>query len=304
MTQKEFLGSPKLAPLLALACILAWAGAFPLIKLGYQEISLPRIADKLVFAGIRFTCAGVVALLFARILGRSFRVPTLSCYRNLLIFTLINIVLHYLFSYVGLSYITSSRGVIIDTMGSFIMILLSCWLFADDKLTFTKLWGCALGFAGVVIMNWQPGQQLFNDITFMGDGMILLNTICIAWGGIWAKLVSREMDVMVATAYSLFFGGASIWLIGTVAGGSIAFTSSTAIGITVALIGISAFSFSIYNQLLSYNPISKIAIFSSFMPIAGVIISGWLLQEPFVPRYYIAAIIVACGIYIINRGKK
>ena len=27
MTQKEFFGSPKLAPLLALACILAWAGA-------------------------------------------------------------------------------------------------------------------------------------------------------------------------------------------------------------------------------------------------------------------------------------
>lgn len=304
MTQKEFFGSPKLAPLLTLACILAWAGAFPLIKLGYQEISLPQIADKLVFAGIRFTLAGVLAMLFARILGRSFCVPTTRCYRNLAIFTLINITLHYLFSYVGLAYITSSRGVIIDTMGSFIMILLSCWLFADDKLTFTKLWGCALGFAGVVVMNWQPGQQLFTDITFMGDGMIFLNTICIAWGGIWAKLVSREMDVMVATAYSLFFGGGSIWVLGIAAGGSIAFTSSTAIWITAVLIVISAFSFSIYNQLLSYNPISKIAIFSSFMPIAGVIISGWLLGEPFVPRYYLAAFIVAFGIYIINRSKK
>lgn len=304
MTQKEFFGSPKLAPLLTLACILAWAGAFPLIKLGYQEISLPQIADKLVFAGIRFTLAGVLAMLFAHILGRNFRVPTMRCCRNLAIFTLINITLHYLFSYVGLAYITSSRGVIIDTMGSFIMILLSCWLFADDKLTLTKLCGCALGFAGVVVMNWQPGQQLFTDITFMGDGMILLNTICIAWGGILAKLVSREMDVMVATAYSLFFGGGSIWVLGIAAGGSITFTSSTAIWITAVLIGISAFSFSIYNQLLSYNPISKIAIFSSFMPIAGVIISGWLLGEPFVPRYYLAAFIVAFGIYIINRSKK
>ena len=304
MTQKEFFGSPKLAPLLTLACILAWAGAFPLIKLGYQEISLPQIADKLVFAGIRFTLAGVLAMLFARVLGRSFLVPTMRCCRNLAIFTLINITLHYLFSYVGLAYITSSRGVIIDTMGSFIMILLSCWLFADDKLTLTKLCGCALGFAGVVVMNWQPGQQLFTDITFMGDGMILLNTTCIAWGGILAKLVSREMDVMVATAYSLFFGGGSIWVLGIAAGGSIAFTSSTAIWITAVLIGISAFSFSIYNQLLSYNPISKIAIFSSFMPIAGVIISGWLLGEPFVPRYYLAAFIVAFGIYIINRSKK
>lgn len=304
MTQKEFFGSPKLAPILTLACILAWAGAFPLIKLGYREILLPHIADKLVFAGIRFTFAGVVAMFFARLLGRSFRVPTASCWRNLSIFTLINITLHYLFSYVGLAYLTSSRGVILDTMGSFIMILLSCWLFADDRLTLTKLLGCALGFGGVVVMNWQPGQNLLADITFMGDGMILLNTLCIAWGGIWAKFVSREMDVMVATAYSLFFGGGIIWLLGVVAGGSIAFTSSTAIWITAVLIAISAFSFCIYNQLLSYNPISKIAIFSSFMPIAGVIISGWLLHEPFVLCYYVAAVIVACGIYIINRSKK
>ena len=304
MTQKEFFGNPKLAPILTLVCILAWAGAFPLIKLGYREILLPQIADKLVFAGIRFTLAGVVAMLFAKLLHRSFSVPTASCWRNLGIFTLINITLHYLFSYVGLAYITSSRGVILDTMGSFIMIMLSCWLFADDKLTLTKLLGCALGFAGVLVMNWQPRQDLLADITFMGDGMILLNTLCIAWGGIWAKFVSREMDEMVATAYSLFFGGGIIWLIGVVTGGSIAFTSSTAIWITAVLVGISAFSFCIYNQLLSYNPISKIAIFSSFMPIAGVIISGWLLGEPFVLRYYVAAIIVACGIYIINRSKK
>ena len=85
MTQKEFFGNPKLAPLLTLACILAWAGAFPLIKLGYREIAMPQIADKLVFAGMRFTLAGVLAMLFAYLLGRSFRVPTKSCVRSLLL---------------------------------------------------------------------------------------------------------------------------------------------------------------------------------------------------------------------------
>ena len=304
MTQKEFFGNPKLAPLLTLACILAWAGAFPLIKLGYREIALPLIADKLVFAGMRFTLAGVLAMLFAHLLGRSFRVPTKSCWRSLTIFTLINITLHYLFSYIGLAHMTSSRSVIIDTMGSFFMILLSCWLFADDRMTKTKFLGCLLGFGGLIVMNWQPEHSLWSDITFMGDGMLLLNTLCIAGGGIWAKFVSREMDVMVATAYSLFFGGGLLWLIGVFAGGSVALTSTTALWIMAVLIAISAFSFCVYNQLLSYNPISKIAIFSSFMPIAGVMLSGWLLGEPFVTRYYVAAVIVACGIYIINRSKK
>ena len=86
-------------------------------------------------------------------------------------------------------------------------------------------------------------------------------------------------------------------------GDSVALNSSVALWIMAILVFISSFSFSIYNQLLSFNPISKIAIFSSFMPIAGVMISGWLLGEPFVTRYYLAAVIVACGIYVINRSK-
>lgn len=303
MTTKEFFSNKHIAPFLAFVCAIAWAGAFPLIKLGYQEIALPHLADKFVFAGLRFTLAGVVSLLVAYLMGKSFVVPTASCRRNLMLFTLINITLHYLLSYTGLAYLASSRSVILDSLGSFFMIVLSGLLFVDDKFTPAKLLGCLLGFAGVVIMNYQPGQDLFADITFMGDGMIILNTFCIAGGGIYAKFVSREMDVMVATGYSLLFGGALIWLGGLALGGSITLTTSKAVWIVAVLIAISAFSFCIYNQLISYNPISKIAIFNSLMPVAGVLISSWLLGEPYILRYYLAALMVAMGIYVINSRK-
>lgn len=301
MTTKKFFSNKRIAPLLAFLCAIAWAGAFPLIKLGYREIALPLLTDKLVFAGMRFTLAGIVSLVVAGLMGKSFIVPTPSCKKNLVLFTIINITLHYILSYTGLAYMASSRSVIIDSLGSFLMIVLSCFLFADDKFSIPKAIGCALGFAGVVVMNYQPGKALFADITFMGDGMLLLNTLCIAWGGIYAKYVSREMDVMVATGYSLLFGGAAIWGIGLGLGGSLVLASTTAVWIMAMLVSISAFSFCIYNQLISYNPISKIAIFNSLMPIAGVLISAWLLGEPHLLRYYLAAGIVAIGIYIINR---
>lgn len=303
MSTKEIFSHPKIAPVLAFLCAIAWAGAFPLIKLGYREISIPLLQDKFVFAGMRFAFAGLVSLLFSVLMKKDLSIPSGSCRRNLIIFTLINITFHYLLSYTGLTYLASSRSVILDSLGSFIMIVLSCLLFADDKFSTAKGIGCLLGFSGIVIMNYQPGQNLFADISLMGDGMIMLNTLCIAWGGIYAKYVSKDMDIMVATAYSLLFGGALIWLLGIVLGGSITLNSSVAIMIMAALVSISAFSFCIYNQLISYNPISKIAIFNSLMPIAGVLISSWLLGEPYILRYYIAAGIVALGIYIINRKK-
>jgi len=303
MTTKEFFSDKRIAPCLAFLCAIAWAGAFPLIKLGYQEIPMPQLVDKLVFAGMRFTLAGIVSLLVAKLMGKSFKVQTSSCKRNLVLFTFINITLHYMLSYTGLAYLASSRSVILDSLGSFLMIILSCILFTDDKFSTAKGIGCILGFAGVVVMNYQPGQNLFADITFMGDGMIILNTLCIAWGGIYAKYVSKEMDVMVATGYSLFFGGVIIWLGGLTFGGAIALATTKAVCILAILVAISAFSFCIYNQLISYNPISKIAIFNSLMPIAGVLISSWLLNEPYILRYYLAAGMVAIGIYVINRKK-
>ena len=85
---------------------------------------------------------------------------------SLVIFTLINITLHYLFSYIGLAHMTSSRSVIIDTMGSFFMILFSCLLFADDSFTKRKLLGCLLGFGGLIVMNWQPEHSLWAVLPF------------------------------------------------------------------------------------------------------------------------------------------
>lgn len=302
MTTVEFFKNRKIALFLAFCCTLAWAGAFPLIKYGYRIIELPTLYHKFVFAGVRFAGAGVVSLIIAGLMGKSLAVPP-KAHKNLVYFTLVNIFFHYLLSYTGLAYATSSRSVILDSLGSFILILISCFLFKDDNPSMAKLFGCILGFSGIVVMNYNPGEDFFKDITFMGDGMIVINTFFIAFGSILAKIVSREMDVMVATAYSLLFGGAGILAVGFLLGGSISFTSFNAVLTMALLISISAFSFSVYNQLISYNPISKIAIFNALMPIMGIIISGWLLNEPFVLRYYIAAIVVAFGIYVINRNR-
>ncbi|MBO7171406.1 MAG: EamA family transporter, partial [Bacteroidaceae bacterium] len=59
-----------------------------------------------------------------------------------------------------------------------------------------------------------------------------------------------------------------------------------------------------YNKLLSCNPVGKIAIFNSLIPVVGAVTSCLCLGEPFYWKYVWAGTLAATGIYIINRGKK
>ena len=77
----------------------------------------------------------------------------------------------------------------------------------------------------------------------------------------------------------------------------------TAKGITIviSLILISAVCFGIYNMLLAYHSISKVAIYNALIPVFGVIFSALLLNEPFMWQYAAAGLLVASGIYVVNK---
>ena len=74
--------------------------------------------------------------------------------------------------------------------------------------------------------------------------------------------------------------------------------------ILLLLIAISTIGFTLYNKLLSCNPVGKVAIFNSLIPVVGAITSCLCLGEPFYWKYVWAGALAATGIYIINKGKK
>ena len=289
-------------PPFALLCALLWALAYPFIKLGYAELGIASgdLGGKVLFAGIRFLAAGLLVLLLAK--GRDKTPLSPSTWGWLLLFAGVNTSLHYLFSYVGLGYIPSARGTIIDSMSSFFLILLSCLLFADDTLSPAKALGCVLGFLGIVILNVEPGKALFADVSFLGDGMILLNAMSGAWGSILSRVVSRRMDMTRATGLSMAIGGGGLCVVGLAIGPDQVWNlSPLGLGLMGALILISAVSFTIFNTLLAYHPISRVAIFNAFIPVFGVVFAMLILGEPFRWKYLLAGLLVAAGIVTVNR---
>lgn len=284
--------------------VTAWASAFPLIKLGltYFRIDGADTGSKMVFAGIRFLFAGLLVLLLAKVKKRDFHIQTRKEVAMLGLFGFVNTALHYFFFYMGLSFTSGARSAILDSLSTFLLIVLACVFFKEEHMTRKKIVGCLLGFSGIIIVNM--GSQQSGAFTILGDGMLILNAICAAFGGILTRIVTRKIDPLIATGASLSFGGALLLVAGILMGGRLNTISRKGLLVLVLLILVSAVAFSLYNQLLCYNPVGKIAIFNSMIPILGATLSCVILGEPFYLKYLLAGGLVMVGIYVVNRTEK
>lgn len=121
--------------LLAMVCCALWGSAFPCIKVGYRlfQIDSADTATQILFAGCRFTIAGIMVILFGSILqGRFlkagkeiFRESEKSVfYRRWSVF----------FFYVGLAHTTGVKGSIVEASNVFLAILVSSLIFHQEKL--------------------------------------------------------------------------------------------------------------------------------------------------------------------------
>lgn len=295
---------PAWVVVFALTAAIAWGWAFPLIKVGFGAfgITTDMTGSKMLFAGIRFAAAGLIVLTVARSNGRSFRASRNSNWWFILAFALMNTTLHYFFFYVGMSHSEGSRAAILNSLSTFLVVLLACACFKSDKLTSRKILGCSVGFGGIMALNLGGAES--GSFSWLGDGMIIMNAICGALSNLMTRGLSRRVDVFVGTGYGLTIGGMLLILPGLLFGGTLPHVNMLGIVCLMLLIAISAIGFTLYNKLLSMNPVGKVAIYNSLIPIVGAVTSCLCLGETFYAKYALAGGLAALGIYIINKGKN
>ena len=295
---------PVWVAIFALTAAMVWGWAYPLIKLGFKEFAITpdMTGSKMLFAGIRFCLSGLIILVLARTKRKSFSLRKGSDSGFLLLYALFNTTFHYAFFYFGLSHSEGARAAILNTLSVFTVVILACLFFKSDKLTLRKILGCLIGFLGILALNL-GGEQGGTGFTWLGDGMIILNALSSAVASLMTRGLSQRVNVFVGTGYSLALGGFLLIVPGLLLGGTLPLITPLGLLYLLLLIGISTTGFSLYNKLLSCNPVGKVAIYNSLIPVIGALTSCLCLGETFYTKYLIAGALATWGIYLVNKGK-
>lgn len=305
-TKKNFLSRPAVVLFGALICCALWGSAFPCIKIGYKmmHIASSDTASQILYAGCRFTLAGILAVFLGSLTQRQFLLPTKASLPHILELSLLQTILQYLFFYIGLAHTTGVKASIIEAVSTFVAIFVAGFLFHQEKVTARKMLGCLVGFAGVVLVN-VAGNGMDLHFTVNGDGAILLSTVAYAFSSVFMKRFSVQDNPVMLSGYQFILGGIVMAVCGFFMGGHLSEFTLPAFAMLFYLGVISAVAYSLWGLLLKYNR-SKVAVFGFMNPVIGVLLSAVLLGEKDSLGFSsIAALLLVCtGIYIVNKAPK
>lgn len=290
--------------LLALVCCALWGSAFPCVKIGYRMLGIKadNISDQILYAGIRFTIAGLMVILSGSITSKKILLPQKSEIYKVISLSAFQTIIQYILFYIGLAHTSGVKASIIIGSNVFIAVIVSGLIFRLEKVNINKILGCIIGFAGIIIINMN-GTGLNMNIRLTGEGFMFISTFSYAFSSVLMKKYSASSDPVMLSGWQFLFGGLFMSAVSLISGGRISISSGSGITMLIYLSFISAAAYSIWAILLKYNPVSKVAVYGFMNPVIGVILSALLLDEgeqAFGKNAIIALLLVCIGIYIVN----
>jgi drug/metabolite transporter (DMT)-like permease len=206
------------------------------------------------------------------------------------------------FIYWGLSFTSAARAVLFVYTSPFVVALGAHWLLPGERLTTPRVLGLACAFSGLVVA-FGDGLRLASWRALLGDGMELL--AAIIWGS--TTLLIKASRHRMSPNKTLFYqlAGSGVLLLGlSVVVGEPGVTRATP-AIAVSLVyqtAIIAFaSYLAWFWLLARYPASHLSAFSFWTPLYGMLFGWLILGEPVTPALALAIVLVALGIYLVNR---
>lgn len=314
MNEKTMSKTATLVSLATLSCAL-WGSAPSCIKLGYEyfQISAGATMNIILFAGIRFTLAGLMVILGYSLIKRKPIVPARSCWKAIFPLALAQTAVQYILYYIGAAHASGVNTSILSGSGAFFSVILVCLLFRQEKLTAGKFFGCLIGLAGIILVTLQGSGAsagsvgaVSSGVSLLGEGCVLLSTISSAVSAILIRIFSQNNDPVMLSGYQFATGGLIMVGLALAGGGTLPQVCTMGLVILFYLALVSAVAYTLWSLLLRYNPVSKVTVFNFLVPVFGVILSTILLGEGgiFSITTLGSLVLVCIGIMMVNSSKS
>ncbi len=289
--------------LLTILVMALWGSLFPFIKIGYQafQISSDSIPDILMLAGLRFLVSGIIVCGYNLIRREQLSVPKKKQVFNIVVAGLFSIVLHYAFTYIGISTTDSSETALIKQLGVLLYVCFAFLFFKDEKFSVLKILGAIVGFTGIIAINCNPGGIHFST----GDILIVLASFCTVISNVITKKTVSGNSPFWVTGISHFSGGVILLVAALCMGAKFPVFTLHSTLVFAYICAASITGYTLWYYVLSKDSLSKMFIVKLSEPLFACIFGALLLRENILKvQYLVAFILIAVGIALGNKSEK
>jgi drug/metabolite transporter (DMT)-like permease len=183
-------------------------------------------------------------------------------------------------------------------------LFLSHRFIPGERITWKKMMGIALGFGGVAFMfSGTPGVS---RSIHSGDLIILAAVVIWSCNVVYTKRIINDYSPFHLVLYPMIFSVPIFLSAGFLWDGRMLFNLNPMVisaYVYQSLVS-AAFGFVAWSTMLQRYGASTLHAFVFIMPIAGVVFSGLLLNEPITPNLIVAMVFIAAGILMIHVNPK
>ena len=295
------MGKPSNKTLIVLAFFsiyVIWGSTYMLNKVAVAEL------PPFFLASIRFTTAGLLIFIIARILGQS-----LAISRKQLLNAFI----------VGVLFLSFGNGVIVwalkyvdsgfaalEISAQPLVVLFLMWLLQGKRIKPMSMVGVALGITGVFLLVGQK-EIISQENQILGMVMIFACMLSWAFGSLFVGMADLPKNFFVSTGYQMFTAGITLALGSFLLGEEWIAPNQWSSSVQLSMLALISFgsivAFTSFNYLLKQVSPDKVATSTYVNPIIALFLGWYFLEEQVTPQSIIAAIVLLTGVYFITTTR-
>ncbi len=280
---------------------LIWGSSFLLIKVGVEELGpLPLVSTRI----------GLAAVLMGVYLWVSHRKwPRKRSEMAALVYVgIMNTAVPFTLITWGEQDIDSGLATVLNATVPLFTLVFAHFALADERMSFQKVIGLGVGFAGVVLLATRGGASA-SENSLSGQLAVLAGSMSYASSAIIIRRYLRQVDPFIIAGGSLMVGGVAIITITLLTVDplpNVADLSAKVIAavLTLAVLNTVVAYFMLY-QLMHAWGATRTTLVTYVMPPIGVTLGAIFLDELVDWKIVVGAALILSGIIAVNwRGRR
>lgn len=263
-----------------------------------MKIGVANLAPA-TFAGVRFTLAGALLALFARMRGSAFPASALE-WRRAVLMGLLTVFVSAGINNYAIQWVPSNQSALINTTSAFWIAGLATLGPRGHRLTTRAQLGLTIGFVGAALIVW-PRDGF--SLEAIGPQLAIV-LACAAWalGTLYYRSVAPKTDPLMFTGLQMLTGGLMLLGFGAVTGGLGVWKWSWGGAGTILYLAIfsSCLSYSAYAWLMVNTTPDKLATYSYVNPAVAALLGWLLLGEHLTGTQLAGMLVILAGVALVT----
>ncbi len=270
-----------------------WSSSFMWIKLALREVTPSALVAIRVTLGFLF---GVSVIII-----RQIKLPqNIKTWIPLIILGVTNFAVPFFLISWGEKSIDSSVASILDATVPLFTIFLAHYLLKDDKMTFQKVAGLFIGFAGVIVLlSKNIGAS---SSTLFGEAAVVLASLFYAGSAVFIRKTTQDIPGILRSTVPMFSASIIMWIATLLTENALQLPKLELTWTALLFLGIigSGLAFLMAFYLIHEIGPTKSTMVTYIFPLGGVILGVTFLHEQITWQLLLGGILIVSSLVIVN----